>query len=153
MKKTLIMLVCMIVGFIVIGILKQSQRPRQFDEGKVTTTPNRSSSQLPTQITPSPSFQQVIPQAHTPYQSLPTQSYNQTYSTFSSQQVIPQTHTFYQTFPSQIGTFSPSDIVYVTQTGSRYHRYGCRYLSRSSIPISRSQAVASGYEPCSVCNP
>ena len=42
--------------------------------------------------------------------------------------------------------------VYITKTGSKYHRAGCRYLSKSSIPISLSDAK-SRYSPCSVCNP
>ena len=44
-------------------------------------------------------------------------------------------------------------IVYITRTGHKYHRNGCRYLSRSQIPISLSNAKSSGYDPCSVCNP
>jgi len=35
----------------------------------------------------------------------------------------------------------------------KYHRDGCRYLSKSKIPISLSDAQAQGYEPCSVCRP
>jgi micrococcal nuclease len=31
--------------------------------------------------------------------------------------------------------------VYVTRTGSKYHREGCRYLARSMIPISLKEAV------------
>ena len=42
--------------------------------------------------------------------------------------------------------------VYITKTGAKYHRDGCRYLSKSRIPISLSDAK-SGYDPCSVCNP
>lgn len=42
--------------------------------------------------------------------------------------------------------------VYITRTGSKYHRSGCRYLSKSMIPISLSEASAN-YGPCSVCNP
>jgi micrococcal nuclease len=42
--------------------------------------------------------------------------------------------------------------VYVTKTGSKYHRGSCRYLSRSKIPIKLSEAKL-GYTPCSVCNP
>jgi hypothetical protein len=41
--------------------------------------------------------------------------------------------------------------VYVTKTGSKYHLDGCRYLSKSQIPMSLSQAKAKGYTPCSVC--
>lgn len=43
--------------------------------------------------------------------------------------------------------------VYITKTGTKYHRAGCRYLRRSSIPISLEEAKARGYTPCSVCNP
>ena len=43
--------------------------------------------------------------------------------------------------------------VYITNTGSKYHRDGCRYLSRSKIAISKSDAISEGYTPCSVCNP
>lgn len=42
--------------------------------------------------------------------------------------------------------------VYVTRTGAKYHRSGCRYLSKSKIPISLEDAKRR-YSPCSVCNP
>lgn len=42
--------------------------------------------------------------------------------------------------------------VYVTKTGSKYHSDGCRYLRKSQISISLSNAKAS-YDPCSVCDP
>jgi outer membrane biosynthesis protein TonB len=43
--------------------------------------------------------------------------------------------------------------VFVTRTGSKYHRAGCQYLSRSQIPISKADALAQGYTPCSRCEP
>lgn len=43
--------------------------------------------------------------------------------------------------------------VYVTNTGAKYHSYGCRYLSQSCIPIGIDSAIAQGYTPCSVCTP
>lgn len=43
--------------------------------------------------------------------------------------------------------------VYVTRTGDKYHRAGCRYLRRSQIPMSLKDAEAHGYRPCSVCRP
>jgi len=43
--------------------------------------------------------------------------------------------------------------VYVTKTGRKYHRAGCRHLAKSSIPISRKDAIARGYTPCKVCKP
>ena len=57
--------------------------------------------------------------------------------------------------PTPIIQNSQDDIsitVYITKTGSKYHRSGCRYLSRSSIPISLSEAKKY-YSPCSICDP
>lgn len=45
------------------------------------------------------------------------------------------------------------DTVFVTKSGSKYHLEDCSYLSDSSIPISREQAIAEGKEPCSKCLP
>ena len=48
---------------------------------------------------------------------------------------------------------TPEQItVYVTRTGQKYHRDGCRYLSRSKIPMSLKEA-AKRFTPCSVCRP
>lgn len=44
------------------------------------------------------------------------------------------------------------EAVYVTRTGSKYHRPGCQYLRRSRIPVSLKEAKQT-YEPCSVCRP
>ena len=56
---------------------------------------------------------------------------------------------------SNIVSSSPLDdiIVYITETGTKYHRNGCRYLSQSKIPITLGEAKRKGYTPCSVCNP
>jgi len=45
-----------------------------------------------------------------------------------------------------------SIIVYITNTGTKYHNDGCRYLSQSKIPISLEKAKLK-YGPCSVCKP
>lgn len=50
-------------------------------------------------------------------------------------------------------TEKQSYIVYITKTGAKYHKNGCRYLKQSSISIDLNNAIAQGYEPCSVCNP
>lgn len=42
--------------------------------------------------------------------------------------------------------------VYVTASGSKYHKEGCPYLSKSKIPIALSDARLK-YDPCSKCNP
>ena len=50
-------------------------------------------------------------------------------------------------------TTATADTVYITHTGTKYHRGTCRHLAQSGIPISRSEAVARGYESCKVCKP
>ena len=46
-----------------------------------------------------------------------------------------------------------SDVtVYVTRTGTKYHRAGCRSLRRSQILMSLKEAKAR-YSPCSICKP
>lgn len=50
-------------------------------------------------------------------------------------------------------TGSADVTVYITNSGEKYHAGGCRYLSKSKIPISLSEAQAQGYTPCKVCNP
>jgi endonuclease YncB( thermonuclease family) len=49
-------------------------------------------------------------------------------------------------------TASEGETVYVTRTGSKYHRSSCQYLRRSRIPVSFKEAKQS-YDPCSVCKP
>lgn len=45
-----------------------------------------------------------------------------------------------------------SVTVYITRTGKKYHRGGCRYLGKSKIAKNLKTATAS-YGPCSVCSP
>jgi micrococcal nuclease len=54
--------------------------------------------------------------------------------------------------PSLSPRTSESATVYVTRTGAKYHRAGCRFLRRSAIPISLEEAKKH-YSPCSVCRP
>ncbi len=60
-------------------------------------------------------------------------------------------------FPAVIEPSSPpirqEVTVYITRTGAKYHRAGCRYLAKSMIPIDLGRAEARGYGPCSVCKP
>ncbi len=44
------------------------------------------------------------------------------------------------------------ETVYVTRTGTKYHRAGCRHLAKSAISMALSEA-ATRYSPCSVCSP
>ena len=43
--------------------------------------------------------------------------------------------------------------VYVTKTGEKYHRDGCRYLKKSQIKTTKREAVKNGYGACKVCKP
>lgn len=60
-----------------------------------------------------------------------------------------------RTEPGQTATDNErsEDTVYITDNGTKYHRSGCSYLSKSRTPISRSNAIASGYTACSICKP
>ncbi|MFC2142697.1 hypothetical protein ACFLR7_07175, partial [Acidobacteriota bacterium] len=59
--------------------------------------------------------------------------------------------------PVVIELLPPDDpdaiTVYITETGTKYHRGSCHYLSKSKIAISLAEAVKQGYTPCSVCKP
>ncbi|MDR0722182.1 MAG: thermonuclease family protein [Treponema sp.] len=48
---------------------------------------------------------------------------------------------------------SGNTTVYVTNSGSKYHREDCTSLSRSKIAVSLEDALKSGYEACAVCKP
>lgn len=45
-----------------------------------------------------------------------------------------------------------SEIVFITETGSKYHKSDCPCLSSSRIPIKLSQAQEKGYQKCRVCS-
>jgi micrococcal nuclease len=51
-----------------------------------------------------------------------------------------------------MGAVNAQTIVYVTKTGEKYHRAGCRSLARSQIPMPLEQAAAR-YGACGVCRP
>jgi len=57
------------------------------------------------------------------------------------------------TLKSQTEIVADERTVYITRTGKRYHKISCRYLSKSMIPISRSDSWERGYTPCRVCKP
>lgn len=55
---------------------------------------------------------------------------------------------------AKAGTYSNGGVtVYITKTGSKYHRSGCQYLRSSKIAVTLIDAVSSGYTPCSRCSP
>lgn len=66
----------------------------------------------------------------------------------SSELLAPRTYGASEVRPSKQET-----TLFITRTGRKYHRQGCRYLRKSAIPISLKDARAAGYTPCSVCGP
>ncbi len=44
-----------------------------------------------------------------------------------------------------------SAIVYVTNTGKKYHKSNCSYLKKSKIQMNLSEVQSQGYTPCSKC--
>ena len=50
-------------------------------------------------------------------------------------------------------TGSSGDTVYITKTGSKYHLEWCSSLRKSKIPVSKSDAISRGFDPCKICNP
>lgn len=50
-------------------------------------------------------------------------------------------------------SFTFAQSVYITNTGKKYHKESCRYLSQSKIEISLQDAVDKGYTACKVCKP
>lgn len=43
--------------------------------------------------------------------------------------------------------------VYITESGTKYHQYGCQYLWNSSEAVDLDWAEDHGYEPCEICCP
>ena len=46
-----------------------------------------------------------------------------------------------------------SPLVYITKTGSKYHRAECPHLRHGSIAIPLAEATDRGLEPCAHCQP
>ncbi|WP_310604745.1 ComEC/Rec2 family competence protein [Anaerosporobacter sp.] len=46
-----------------------------------------------------------------------------------------------------------SNVVYITDTGSKYHKHGCRHLDSSNTKTTIEKAKKAGYEPCKTCKP
>ena len=48
---------------------------------------------------------------------------------------------------------APDTIVYVTNTGDKYHRDTCRFVRNSKVEITLAVAIEDGYDACGVCKP
>lgn len=54
---------------------------------------------------------------------------------------------------SQSNEENGNKIVYITDTGEKYHRYNCGSLWNSSYAITANEAWKKGYFPCLKCMP
>ncbi len=43
--------------------------------------------------------------------------------------------------------------VFVTPSGTKYHLDGCIYLGENKFSVTKEEAISSGYESCSKCQP
>lgn len=50
-------------------------------------------------------------------------------------------------------TNNDSKVVYITDSGNKYHKDGCRYLNNGKIKTTVKKAKDEGYNPCKVCKP
>lgn len=46
-----------------------------------------------------------------------------------------------------------NDIVYITDTGTKYHTSSCRTLKKNKYEITREEAIEQGYTACKVFKP
>jgi hypothetical protein len=105
---------------------------------------------------PSASYQQRAPQGETPQvvtqeeqdRELAYQRELQRQAYLARQA---QQQGTYQQAPAYGAGTSSDTIVYVTDTGEKYHRSGCPHLRGSSHPMAISEAQAQGYTACSDC--
>jgi hypothetical protein len=52
------------------------------------------------------------------------------------------------------GRYTPNEeTVYVTKTGNKYHRGSCRYIKKSKIAMTKTEAQKKGYKACTACKP
>jgi len=65
----------------------------------------------------------------------------------------PQPTPTWTPWPTLTPTTEGGGTVYITETGSKYHRWGCRYLSHGATAVSCAYATSHGYTACSVCDP
>ena len=54
---------------------------------------------------------------------------------------------------ARVSTAKSTVCVYITDTGKKYHRWGCRYLKKSHYKKTLKWAKSCGYTACKVCKP
>ena len=125
-------------------IVKSDGQKISFKENK-TTAKHELPSTKPTN-TPTPTKVAKSTEAHKPTATqTPKPTATQTPKPTATQ--IPK-----PTEAPQVIETPKAEQVYITNTGSKYHRKHCRFLEKSKIPIDLAEAKAGEYEPCKVCH-
>jgi hypothetical protein len=44
-------------------------------------------------------------------------------------------------------------LVWISDTGEKYHLQSCRYVTSNFYSIEKSEAISRGYTACKVCKP
>lgn len=57
------------------------------------------------------------------------------------------------TIPAESVTTDTNETVYVSASGSKYHRADCRYVKDSAQALRLAEAQAAGYTACGTCKP
>lgn len=69
----------------------------------------------------------------------------------------PKTRTDAQSVSGDAPNTTQADLakitVYITKSGTKYHRADCRHLRKSGQALSLNDALDKGYEPCKSCKP
>lgn len=83
-----------------------------------------------------------------------TKTYEEKYKDLKKKYVKLQDHVEFLDYMTYYkdGEDAYDPVVYITYTGSKYHRDGCKFLQDSKIPMHLS-TVKGDYDPCTVCNP
>ena len=113
----------------------------------VSVTP-ASATPAPASATPAPASATPAPASATPVPASATPVPASATPAPASATPVPASATPVSVDPATIDT-----KVFITATGTKYHRSGCRYLKDSKRSIGVDDANKQGYEPCSVCHP
>lgn len=173
----LLIFVCCILLFLTIGLIAENRIPSvDFDEKNESrayqtelitaefdffTTQETTTVELTTEkqtTTEQTTTQKVTttakPKSSTQKTSAATTKVKQTTKKAVATTAKPKTTTKKTTTKAVKTTESSKEIiVYITDTGTKYHSEYCRTLKKSKYPISKDKALSQGYEPCGVCHP
>lgn len=67
-------------------------------------------------------------------------------------QIMPETNTKEQNFSIE-NEEQTADSVYVTKSGTKYHRAGCHYIENKTVTEYTKSEAQKDYAPCKVCRP